>query len=230
MNVGAVIPGYNVGARLGDVLSKTKKHLLPERIFVVDDGSSDNTARVAESAGVVVFRHIENQGKGEALKSGFRLILEKGLDAAVTLDGDGQHDPDRIPEFIRIAESEGKDIVIGIREFTWGIMPIDRLLTNMLTSRVTSAIAGKRVFDTQSGYRLIRADVLREVKLSYQHYETESELLIRAVWAGFSVGYCPIPLKYEGAESHIRKIKDSARFIRFAVRMTGERIRNRVKK
>ena len=96
-NVIALIPAYNEGERVADVVTRTLKYL---PVLVVDDGSSDDTASVAEAAGATVHRYIPNQGKGVALQTGFRQAMEMGHDAVITLDADGQHDPDEIPRFL----------------------------------------------------------------------------------------------------------------------------------
>ena len=93
----ALIPGYEEGPRIGRVVEAARRHL---PVLVVDDGSTDDTAARAEAAGARVIRQVPNQGKGAALRAGFRLALDEGWDAVLTLDADGQHDPDEIPRFV----------------------------------------------------------------------------------------------------------------------------------
>lgn len=222
MKTGVVIPAYNVGDRLGDVLSKTVRFIPRHQIYVVDDGSTDATAAVAQNQGVSLIRHGRNRGKGEALKSGFRAILTEGFECLVTLDGDGQHNPDHIPDFISCMEKTKCDVVVGVRGFRVGKMPLDRFCSNVLSSLITSVIAGTRIPDSQCGYRLIRTSVLDDLRLRSRYYEFETELLVKAIWAGFKVATCPIALAYNGHGSHIRRFQDTKRFCRLLVRLMKE--------
>lgn len=222
MNVGLIIPAYNAGEELRRVIEGALKQLPASSIHVVDDGSTDGTAGVAGRAGVRVIRHPINRGKGEALKTGFRSALERDWEAVITLDGDGQHSPDSIPDFIRTLQDTGCDIVLGRRRFRPGEMPLDRILSNRISSGMASWLAGTRILDSQSGYRMIRAEVVRNVGLKTSRFETETELLVRAAWAGFRIGYCPIPNVYAGG-SHIRRTRDTIRFCRLFLALLREK-------
>ena len=219
MNIGIVIPAYNTGEGLRTVLSKSLKFVPKERLFVVDDGSTDATADVAASLGVTLFRHAENRGKGEALKCGFKEALKHNLCGVITLDGDGQHDPAFIPDFISIMESQNCDLVLGTRRYCIGEMPFDRICSNRLSSLIVSAVSGKWIPDTQCGYRLIRSDVLKNVSLFSSRFELESELLIKAVKQGFTFAPCPITVPYRNTGSHIRRFQDTMRFCRMILKL-----------
>ena len=223
MEVGIVIPAYNVGHRLHNVLSKALEYVQAHRVYVVDDGSTDATAEVAKHYGVVLTRHGTNRGKGEALKSGFRLVLENGLEGIITLDGDGQHDPDYIPDFIRIMEATPCDIVLGVRCFRIGRMPLDRIFSNLTSSILVSLVVKKWIPDSQSGYRLIRASVLKEIHLLSSYYEIETELLIKALWRGSRISYVPISLVYDDSYSNIRRFVDTKRFCKMVLRLIKDR-------
>ena len=110
----ALIPGYQEGPRIGAVVEAAGAHL---PVIVVDDGSTDDTAEVAEAAGATVIRQVPNAGKGAALRTGFRQALERGSAAAITLDADGQHDPAEIPAFIDAFRERRPELVIGRRDF-----------------------------------------------------------------------------------------------------------------
>ena len=101
----ALVPGYEEGPRIGSVVEAARRHL---EVLVVDDGSTDDTAAAAEAAGARVLRQVPNQGKGAALRAGFRLALDEGWDAVLTLDADGQHDPDEIPRFVAAFGAPGR--------------------------------------------------------------------------------------------------------------------------
>ena len=123
----ALIPGYQEGQRIAGVVRGALAHL---PVVVVDDGSTDDTAAQAEAAGAIVVVLRPNAGKGAALRGGFRYALEHGAQAVVTLDADGQHDPDEIPTFLAAFEAGRPELVIGWRDF--GSMPPVRRLSNTL--------------------------------------------------------------------------------------------------
>ncbi len=213
MKVGVIIPAYQAGPRLGTVLLKTNQYIPADFICVVNDGSNDNTSDIAKTYGVNLIEFTINRGKGEALKAGFQWALEKGLEAVITMDADGQHDPDLIPEFIQCMHTGKYDVVLGTRQFKPGIMPFDRILSNKISSMLVSIAAGTRIQDSQNGFRLFRASVLRDLHLKGSLYELESEILIRLGKKHVLFGQCRVPAAYAGAPSHIRRLRDIRRFM-----------------
>lgn len=210
---GAVVPAYNPGESLSSVLEGVKRYIRPYHIVVVDDGSEDDTARMAESAGVLLIRHTVNRGKGEALKSGFgHLLALRKVDAIFTIDADGQHDPEEIPAFVDAFRTGRGDLLVGNRMSERKGMPLIRVLTNIATSAVVSALARCRIEDSQSGYRLIRADVIRKIELVTSRYETESEILIKSSRIGARISAVPIRTIYGSEESTINPFRDTVRF------------------
>ena len=210
MSVQALIPAYNAGQSLSNLLPQVKKHL--PNILVVDDGSSDNTAEVARQAGASVIRLERNRGKGNALRTGIKAALEGGATAVLTLDADGQHDPERIPEFLKLALPNA--MIIGCREVRLDKMPFPRILSNTITSSMLSMLTGAKLRDSQSGYRLIGREILAKIELETDHFETESELLLKAARLGYRPQFLPIPTRYDGERSFMRPALDTARFIR----------------
>ncbi|MBN2104833.1 glycosyltransferase family 2 protein [bacterium] len=223
MKVGIVIPAYNEAQRLGKVLGKVKKHIGRYHICVIDDGSDDRTSGAAKRAGVRCIRFPENRGKGEALKAGFQWAMDQGLDAVITMDADGQHDPAYIPEFIKAMQVNRCDVVLGTRRFHPGEMPLDRILSNRISSFLVSLAAQKKIQDSQSGYRMFRLSVLKGLPLRGKLYELESEMLIRLGRKNVSFGSCRIPAAYEGAPSHIRRWRDIRRFVNMWLHVVFER-------
>jgi glycosyltransferase involved in cell wall biosynthesis len=213
-----VVPAYNVSDQLEGVLSHVLEYVPAKQVVVVDDGSTDGTAEAAAGMRPCLVRHGRNLGKGEALKSGFRFCLGKGAERVFTLDGDGQHDPGRIPAFLEILERTKSDLVVGMRRFRVGDMPFDRIFSNRTSSFIVSLVAGFRIFDSQCGYRLYRRSVLETVRPVTHRYETETEMLILARRGGFAIGWCPVESRYGGEPSHIHRMHDTVRFLKLISR------------
>lgn len=224
MDIGVVIPAYNVEHWLNDVLTGVLQYIPRQFVYVIDDGSNDRTADVARKHNVILFQHTKNRGKGEALKSGFQLTLSHGLDSVITMDGDLQHDPDLIPDFVEAAQKTGCELILGTRQFQFGQMPADRIFSNVCSSFMVSLIAGKTIPDSQCGYRLIHRNVLKTVRLQTSHYETETELLIKAIRKGFRISKCNIETTYQHCVSHIHRMKDTIRFCRLLLHLIFHKI------
>jgi glycosyltransferase involved in cell wall biosynthesis len=215
-----IIPCKNLEHEVGDVVRGVLALGLGLDVVVIDDGSTDATAAAAERAGARVLVHEVNLGKGAALKTGFEYAVEAGYDAVITMDGDGQHDPAAIPDFLDAVEKCDADVIVGTRMHAVGEMPPLRIWTNRTTSRIVSFLAGQQIPDSQSGYRLIKARVLKDVVTSFvtTRYDTESELLIRAARRGYSTAAVAIKSIYTGAVSHINPFVDTLRFVRLVAR------------
>ncbi len=216
MDICILIPGYNEEKMIGQVVSKARKVI--SDVIVVDDGSIDNTYQIAKSAGAIVIRHEVNKGKGAALKTGFQYALEHNYQAVITMDSDGQHDVDDIPNFLNALNVRKADIIIGSRMKNISTMPAIRKVTNKLTSYISSLLMHQKVDDSQSGFRLITSDVLRSVKLESDRYDMESEILIKASRAGFRIISVPIKTIYGQEKSKINPLVDTYRFIRLVFR------------
>jgi glycosyltransferase involved in cell wall biosynthesis len=211
-----LIPSYNEARTIGHLVSELRARDLT--VYVVDDGSSDDTAKIAESEGAVVVRHKENRGKGASMREGFRHILKRGFDSVVVMDGDGQHVVEDIGNFIEKMKETNADIVVGNRMLDTSLMPGLRIHTNRFMSSLISLIAGQNVPDTQSGFRLIKREVLQKIDLESSNYEIESEMIIKAARAGFRIESVPIKTVYKDEKSRINPVVDAFRFIAFLAR------------
>jgi len=209
----AIIPAYNEAERLGPVAAAAGLFL---PVLVVDDGSGDETANVGRQAGAQVLEQTPNQGKGAALRAGFRFALVQGYDAVITLDADGQHDPAEIPAFLRAFQEGGADLVIGRRDFSQ--MPFIRRLSNTLGTRLFSWAAGQAVHDNQSGYRLISRQLMdASLHSAQQGFAFEVEMIVECVRSGFQLAWVPIRTIYAGEGSHISPLKHVVEFVRVSV-------------
>jgi glycosyltransferase involved in cell wall biosynthesis len=217
MRVAALVPAYQAAAQLGEVLMRLQALDPCPEILVVDDGSRDATAEVARQFGVRVVSFAGNRGKGNALLEGFRELGE--CDAVITLDADGQHPPECLPDFIRAAI--GADIVLGRRART-ADMPAGRRFANWFSSAWSSLLAGQPVDDSQCGFRLYRRDVFQRTPITPGRYELESEIIVRAARLGFRLTHVDIPTVYGEEKSQISASRDVPRIIGTLVRLTVE--------
>jgi glycosyltransferase involved in cell wall biosynthesis len=208
----AVIPAHDEAPRIGRVVALAVRSL---PVIVVDDGSSDETAAAAREAGAHVIVQHPNQGKGAALRTGFRQALDDGAEAILTLDADGQHDPNEIPAFLEAwaAPGERRDLVIGRRNF--GVMPPIRRLSNVLGGRAFSWAVGRDIPDNQSGYRLVSGRLAEATLASDEPgFAFEVEQITTCIRLGGTIAWVPIRTIYAGAPSHIRPITHLREFVR----------------
>lgn len=208
-NICVLIPAYNAAGTIGAVLEKARS--LGFDTIVVNDGSADETASVAQSHGVRLIEHPSNLGKGAALRTGFRSILQKDYELVITLDADGQHDPMEIPFLLDVFRSVKPDVLIASRAGEFHRMTFLRRFWNRLGVKAVSRLCHSDITDSQSGFRLIRTGVLREVSLTTTGFETELELLIKACKKGFGVLSIPIHVpRVDGtSSSHFRPVTDT---------------------
>ena len=213
MRTCVIIPAYNESKTIAGLIKQVI--LLGFKVIVIDDGSNDSTADIAQTSGATVLRSIKNSGKGAALVKGYNFAVAQGFDAVISMDGDGQHEPKDLAVFVKRAESSNCGIVIGNRMTTISKMPVLRILTNHFMSWLISLITKQNIADTQCGFRLVRSDVLKKIILSTTKYETESEILIRAARLGINIESVPVETIYSGQRSQINPLVDTLRFLRF---------------
>ena len=211
-----VIPAYQVAPYLKDVIDGVKKYL--DDILVVDDGSTDKTGDIAGDCGVQLIIHDVNRGKGAALKTGFAHAIKHNYDAVITIDGDGQHEPDFIPMFFKMYEKTRADMIIGSRVKDKADMSFPRRCSNFLTSQILSYLLKTRIEDSQCGYRLITIPLLKQVCLNSNRYQMETEIIIKAIQAGFKVAFAPIRVIYgKNFPSSINHFTDTFRWIKMVL-------------
>ncbi len=195
----AVIPAYNAETSLGEVIDRTQDEV--PRIIVVNDGSRDHTEEVARRRQVEIISLPSNCGKGYALRRGFALALTNGCKAVLTLDADGQHDPADIPNFLEAHQEDGEAILIGSRMAQADKFPRQRYYSNCTAAFFISKALGHFLEDTQCGFRLYPADALRAIRLTTSRFQTETEVLLRAVRRGVRLSSVPVKNIYPNGNS-----------------------------
>jgi glycosyltransferase involved in cell wall biosynthesis len=159
-------------------------------------------------------RHPENCGKGWALRSAFRIVCNRDYKYAITIDADGQHPPSYLPKFIQELEQHHYDLIIGNRRKNLHNMPFDRKFSNIVTSAIVSLISGRSIPDGQCGFRAYSVEFLKSITLRTYSYETETELLLKALSIGLEIDWIDIPAIYQGEDSHIHRLRDTWKFLR----------------
>ncbi len=216
-----VIPAYNAQHTLPDIIEQIQQlpHP-PDTIFVIDDGSQDGTAEVVKKfKNVVLFSMPDNGGKGRALKKGFELFKNKNSTQYLLLmDADGQHPVECIPQFLSSVKQTPADLVIGNRRRKFGQMPVLRILSNTLSSLITSWVTGTKINDSQCGFRLLHRQIVENLDFEENGFQIETELIIKAVKHGYRIEFVPIPTVYNGQKSYIKHFNDTVRFLRIIIK------------
>lgn len=225
----AIVPCYNAGPRLEQVIRKLVQHV--ERVIVIDDGSTDACIDPIRDMPVHVETLSSNHGKGYALLKGYAIALQdENITCVASLDADGQHDSEELPRLYEAFVTQQADFLIGAREFDGSQVPWRSRFGNTITVSVVAKILGRRLPDTQSGFRLLSRRFLDAMlpKVKGGRYETEMELLGRAIREDFHVVSVPIQTIYEegNASSHFRKIHDSVRIYRTLFRVGRQSRKN----
>jgi glycosyltransferase involved in cell wall biosynthesis len=211
--IAAVIPAYQEEKHVGEVAKRARAQL--EHVLVVDDGSSDETARQAQSAGVDLVVHPQNRGKGESIKTGLRYWFDRGSEYVVVLDADGQHLPEEISRFVDATASEADaKIFIGSRMNDTKTMPLLRRMVNRYMSNKISRICGQQIPDTQCGFRMLHRDIIPDVLSGASRFEYETEMLIIASRKGHRITSVPITTVYSDEVSSINPVRDTLRFFK----------------
>ncbi|MGD0410707.1 MAG: glycosyltransferase family 2 protein [Verrucomicrobiota bacterium] len=219
----AVIPCLNEAQTIAPLIHSVCRHI--PNVVVVDDGSRDNTAKLAAKAGARVVSHPRNLGKGAAVKTGLTTAMRKGFDRALLMDGDGQHQAGDIPAFVQKAEATRAALVIGNRMQDAMSIPWLRRQANRWMSWQISRRVGENLPDTQCGFRLVDLKIWAALPCHTRHFEMESEMLIAFLDAGCRVDFVPIKVIGRAAHSHINPLTDTWRWCKWWRSLpAGERI------
>jgi flavin-dependent dehydrogenase/glycosyltransferase involved in cell wall biosynthesis len=210
----AVIPVFNEAPTIGDLVGRAARH---GPVLVVDDGSSDGSADAAAAAGAAVLRVASRRGKGEALREGFAEALSRGAERVLTLDGDGQHDPDDIPRLLAASADLPRALVIGGRLADGGAsMEPARLDALRVSGFFINWLTGRHVADTQSGFRVYPRALLETVAPSRGGFVFESEMMVLAALAGFAIHEVAVTAGLRGGRpSHFRPLRDGTAVTRY---------------
>lgn len=209
MKISVVLPAKNESAAVGETVARIRALMPTAEVLVVNDGSTDDTARVAEAAGARVLTHPYSKGNGAAIKTGARAASG---DVIVFMDADGQHDPADIPRLLKQIDA-GFDLVVGARQ-KGSQASVGRGLANGFYNRLASWMTGHPVADLTSGFRAVRAAQFREflylLPNGFSYPTTSTMAFFRA---GYSVDYLPIHAARRIGQSHIRLLRDGTRFL-----------------
>jgi len=207
-NICVIIPAYNVEDSIESVVRGALRHV--GKVFVVDDGSTDATAEKAASAGADVLRIEVNRGKGHALKMLFERAGSEAYSAVISMDGDGQHDPEELPMFIAAHLGYPDTIIVGSRMHARENIPRARYNAMHIARFYISFASNQFIEDTQCGYRVYPLDTIKQMQLTQDRYVTESEILIKAGDMGRRIRFVRIGAIYGEIRSHFRPILDIA--------------------
>jgi glycosyltransferase involved in cell wall biosynthesis len=203
-----VIPAKNESLAIAEVVSIAKSEFPEAQIIVVDDGSTDETARTAEEAGATVIRHPESLGNGAAVKAGARAACGEIL---AFMDGDGQHDPRDIKRMLEKLD-QGYEMAVGARD-SGSHANVGRLFANGLYNVLASRLSGREITDLTSGFRVVRAGLFKKfLYLLPNGFSYPTTITMAFLRSGYPVCFEPITAAERSGKSHIRPIRDGVRF------------------
>jgi glycosyltransferase involved in cell wall biosynthesis len=220
LRVMVAMPAYNEEKYIGGVVLLARRHA--GEVVVVDDGSRDRTARIAEMAGAAVVRHDGNRGYGATIQSIFAEARQRDPDVLVIIDADAQHDPDEIPALVA-AVREGADVVIGSREMRRNATPAYRRMGQRFLTYLTSLASRQKMTDTESGFRAYSRKAVRELELNEEGMAISSEIVSAAAGKGLKIAEVPISVSYAADSSTLNPVKHGLGVMNRILVMISER-------
>ena len=216
----AAMPAYNEGKYIGSLVLQARQYA--DEVVVVDDGSTDHTSKIAELAGAIVVRHVENKGYGSAIRSILAEAKKRNADILVILDADSQHNPEEIPSLIK-AISEGSDVVIGSRERQRKAIAPYRRLGQKILSRLTYVTSRQKLSDTESGFRAYSRKAITTLELKETGMAISSEIVSEATAKGLRVTEVPISVIYTKDGSTLNPVRHGFGVLNRIMVMISER-------
>ena len=198
----AGIPAYNEEATIAKVIIRARKHV--DRVVVIDDGSTDDTALIAEALGALVVRHEQKRGYGAAIRSCFKVARDLKANVLVTLDADGQHDPDQMPRLVEPVNDGSADLVLGSRFLKTSDArqaPRYRKAGIRLLTRLTKGASRAQFSDAQSGFRAYSQRVFEQILPTEEGMGVSVEILMKATEHSFRILEVPVTVRYRGLKT-----------------------------
>ncbi len=216
----AAMPAYNEGNYIGSLIVQARQYV--DEVIVIDDGSTDHTARVARLTGALVVQHKQNMGYGCAIQSIFTEAKKRNPDILIIFDADSQHNPDEMTSLIK-AIADGSDVVIGSREMQTNKIAGYRRLGQRILSRLTQVASRKALTDTESGFRAYSSKAINMLELKEKGMAISSEIVTEAVAKGLKVTEVPISVTYTSDGSTLNPVSHGFGVLNRIMAMISER-------
>lgn len=198
-----VVPAYNEGKTVAEVVSDIRRNVPSADILVVDDGSSDDTGRIARGNGALTITHPYNLGYGAALQTGYKYAFKRGYNYVVQLDGDGQHEPSCIPDLLRELKGSSADIVIGSRFLDKRSykVPVTRMIVIRVFRSIIFLLTRQKITDPTSGFQALNRDVARFFSgVVFPIDFPDADVILALHRAGFRISEMPVIMHYNTAK------------------------------
>ncbi len=224
--VWVAVPVYNNGATVKDVVAGCRR--LVRNVVVVDDGSTDaDVSRLLRGMDVVVLKHGKNEGKGRAIMTASRYVEDRGGSYMITIDADGQHDPQDLEKLIALMKDDEPAVIIGSRDFATENVPASSRFGRAFANFWLRVETGKIVDDCQSGFRAYPVRLLNRLSFKGSRYDFEAEVLAKAAWAGIALKTVPVSVVYPKQDERVssfRPVLDNLRLTRIHSMLVGRRL------
>lgn len=214
------MPAYNEGRYIGSLVLQAKQYA--DEVIVLDDGSTDHTAKVAKLAGATVIRHEKNKGVGAAIQRILAQARQSDPDILVLIDADAQHDPEEIPALVQ-AISEGFDLVIGSRKIRRNNIPAYRWAGQRVLSYLVRVLSRRKLSDTESGFRALSKKTISQIRLKETGFAVEAEMISVAIAKGLKVTEVPVSIIYTKDGSTLNPLRHGFGVLNRIMVMISER-------